>query len=361
MRPLTTEATTTGAAAGAEPRDGPVPAAEVPPLAIRHNPMEGAHALTLCCILHDERFFLPEFLRHYRRLGVTRFIMLDDRSTDGGFEFLARQPDVMLVGSALRYADQIAYGPRMQALVRETRAVRLWRDQMLDRFCDGQWAVVVDPDEFLALPEGDTLPGLAARLEETGVEAVWGCMIDMYPRAIGDILEAPAGAEFSLSEPWFFDARPHLRLRPGHETPRAVYPGSVARLLAQYRVMDQGGLDKRLRRRLTGYRYATHSMIHKTPLVRWRRGDHFLNCHLTDKPVGPRHLLPILHFKFTADLGRKIDFALESAAYNQGSRSYRLYAGLLAAMKARDGSFTDPVSRPFTGFEDLRRAGLALP
>ena len=42
---------------------------------------------------------------------------------------------------------------------------------------------------------------------------------------------------------------------------------------------------RRLRRRLSGYRYEPHQIIHKTPVVFWRPGDWFLNCHVTSKPV----------------------------------------------------------------------------
>ena len=129
---------------------------------------------------------LPAFLAHYRRLGVDRFIVLDDCSTDGTMAFLAAQPDVMVVESGIRYFAEVPYPPETLARIRETRAVRLWRDQMLDQFCTGQWAVVVDPDEFLALPAD--LPAFFASLAAEGAEAAWGVMVDMYPERVRDIL-----------------------------------------------------------------------------------------------------------------------------------------------------------------------------
>src|SRR5690606_19203103 len=81
----------------------------LPPLELRHNPMLGRHAMTMCCIARNESFFLDAFLAHYRALGVERFIVLDDRSTDGSLEFLAAEPDVMIVGSDLRYGEDIVY------------------------------------------------------------------------------------------------------------------------------------------------------------------------------------------------------------------------------------------------------------
>lgn len=328
------------------------------PLEIRSNPMLGTYAATVCAIVHDEMFFLPAFLEHYRRLGADRFVVLDDASTDGTVEYLAGEPDVMVVGSAIRYFEEVAYPPDVLARIRETRAVRLWRDQMLDQFCTGQWAVVVDPDEFLALPTG--LPAFFAALAAEGGEAAWGAMVDMYPERVGDILGQDA-ARFRLEDAWFFDARPHLdprQLRDTPPIPRTVYPGSVARLFATWDVLPQGGLGQRLRRRLSGYRYQGASMIHKTPVVFWKSGDWFLNCHVTSKPVAPR-VVPIMHFKFTADLGRKIEYALSTGGYNQGSRSYRLYASLIERMRDRDAAFLAPVSRRYRSPRDFAEAGIA--
>lgn len=335
------------------------PSAGQAPLEIRSNPMLGSYAATVCAIVHDEMFFLPAFLAYYRSLGADRFVILDDASTDGTAEYLAGQPDVMVVGSAIRYFEEIAYPPEMLARIRETRAVRLWRDQMLDQFCTGQWAVMVDPDEFLAVPE--SLPALFASLEAEGAEAAWGAMVDMYPERVRDILGASPDARFRLDDAWFFDARPHLDPRQGRETPpipRTVYPGSVARLFATWDVLPQGPLPVRLRRRLSGYRYQGASMIHKTPVVFWKAGDWCLNCHVTSKPVAPR-VVPIMHFKFTADLGRKIEYALATGGYNQGSRSYRLYATLIERMRARDAAFVARVSRRYRSPQDFADAGIA--
>ena len=79
----------------------------------------------------------------------------------------------MVVESAVRYFEEVDYAPAAKAKVRELRAVRLWRDQLMDQFCTGQWALDVDPDEFLAIP-GDDLPAFTRALEAEGAEAAWG-------------------------------------------------------------------------------------------------------------------------------------------------------------------------------------------
>ena len=66
-----------------------------------------------------------------------------------------------------------------------------------------------------------------------------------------------------------------------------------------------------------------------------------------------------MHFKFTADLGRKIEYALETGGYNQGSRSYRLYADADRADARADAVFVAG-SRGATGDpRDFADAGIA--
>ena len=342
------------------------PSAGQAPLVVRANPMLGSYAVTVCCIVHNEMYFLPAFLAYYRRLGVDRFVVLDDRSTDGTADYLAAQPDVMVVESAIRYFEEIPYAPAAKAQARELRAVRLWRDQLMDQFCAGQWALDVDPDEFLAIPDDD-LPAFTRGLEAEGAEAAWGVMVDMYPAKIADILggglhDRGEEARFRLEDGWYFDGRAHLDpAQPREEppVPRTVYPGSVARLFAEWKVLPQGKPLQQLKRRISGYRYEPHQIIHKTPIVRWKAGDWFLNCHVTSKPVSRTRVVPMMHFKFTADLGRKIEYALATGGYNQGSRSYRLYETLIARMREADASFLAPVSRRYTSARDFLDAGVA--
>ena len=69
-------------------------------------------------------------------------------------------------------------------------------------------------------------------------------------------------------------------------------------------------------------------------------------------------MVAILHFKFTADLGRKIEYALTSGGYNQGSRSYRLYATLIERMMQGGASFRAKASREYSSWKDLQDSGM---
>ena len=66
-----------------------------------------------------------------------------------------------------------------------------------------------------------------------------------------------------------------------------------------------------------------------------------------------------MHFKFTADLGRKIEYALSTGGYNQGSRSYRLYATLIERMRVRDARLRRRGLAALPGARDFVDAGIA--
>lgn len=303
-------------------------------LTIAGKTLPGPHGLTVCSVVHDEMYFLPEFLRHYRALGADRFLFLDDASGDGTADFLAAQPDCMVLRSSARYFDRIG----------GERAIYAWRKAMLDRFCDRQWAVVADADEFVVPPPGLNLPDVAASLQRRGASAVWGVMLDVYPRDIADLFRA---GPFRLDDAWFFDARRHMIARPGRKKPVTLYRGSRARLMGAAGLIPPGA--GRLKRALVQLGLGAHvkvNVIHKAPLVRWDAGHRFVGSHQIEPFPATADILPILHFKFTPDLGRKIDYALETGGYVDGSRQYDALAALIARMRARGSGFLGRRSQP---------------
>src|SRR5690349_14650304 len=86
----------------------------------------------------NEHLRLPAFLAHYRKLGVDRFFIVDDRSDDGSSEYLADQPGVHLYRPSNRY-DEASSGIE-------------WLNALLAQFGTGRWCVTVDIDELLAYP-----------------------------------------------------------------------------------------------------------------------------------------------------------------------------------------------------------------
>ena len=64
----------------------------------------GDEVLVVGC-LRNEMLRLPAFLEHYRRLGVSRFLLVDNGSDDGSRELLLAQPDVTVFHTDQSYAE----------------------------------------------------------------------------------------------------------------------------------------------------------------------------------------------------------------------------------------------------------------
>jgi len=328
-------------------------------LRIAGRDLRGAPGFTLSAIIRNELYFLPSFLDHYRALGVGRFILLDDRSDDGSVDYLAGQPDVMILNSQHRYGDRVEMPPELASKLSDNRMVYIWRALLLEMIGNGQWSIHVDADEFVRLPDGISFPDLAPRLEREGVEAAWGVMLDMYPRNVSNLRAASGAAHFDPRGAWYFDGEPHLRLRQGR-APTNLHPGCRARLANQYDVGFQGGMLARMKQRRFGLRIPRLNTLRKPVLLKWREGAFFESSHIVNLNASTRMLLPIQHFKFTGELRARTDAAIREGAHYAGSRDYVVMSALLEKMEADGGSFLYRHSTRATDFAAFARTGNAL-
>ena len=83
---------------------------------------------------HNDMRLMASFFRHYRAMGVTRFICLDDVSTDGTADFILDQPDAELFTSNVRYKD--------------AERGKIWREKLFAVFGRDRWYLNVDSDEY---------------------------------------------------------------------------------------------------------------------------------------------------------------------------------------------------------------------
>src|SRR3954454_6364922 len=120
------------------------------------------------CHVKDGHPYLPHFLRHYRSIGVKRFAIIDNGSTDGGKDYLLTQEDCDVYECPGDY--------------KASRSGMLWKNVVMARYQASNWIFSADVDE-LATYEGwpqVSLDEFASNCSQSGLSAVIAIMVDMY-------------------------------------------------------------------------------------------------------------------------------------------------------------------------------------
>lgn len=229
------------------------------------------------CFKNDHRF-LPAFYDHYRALGVVHFFLIDDGSDIPG-------PQAFSAPGIHWFQPRFGWYGTSKVL---------WMKALMQVYLrPGAWAITVDADEFVDLPEGvASFADLAVRLEERGADHADGLLIDMVP---GPGCR-PDQADFVTN----FD---HFLMRPGPVN--ADYADAVSWAFGA-RPDISWAVD--LRHHLLG----TLDSLRKIPFVRptremrFNQGFHDLTVHDDGKarwsappiPSSPE-ILPVRHYKLT--------------------------------------------------------------
>jgi hypothetical protein len=257
------------------------------------------HGDIVCiAILRNEMLRLPDFLRHYRSLGVDRFAIVDDNSNDGTLQFAMEQPDTVVY----RTRDSYAAG----------RYGAWWASWVAMREGLGHWCVIADADEHLVYDrcEDYPLPRLTSILAAAGRSSLCCLMVDMY--GTGSVKATmPCADKPLLAVSPHFDGAGYRLCR---EQPRLGLLGP----------RHHGG--PRSRQFSTSDDPFRHSLA-KTPLVLWNERTVLWTSHQVfpwrlnfGSPSGC-----LLHFKFLSDFAERAFEAVSSRRHWRESREYRRY------------------------------------
>lgn len=243
----------------------------------------GKDDILLFAAIRNEAARLPEFLAHYRRLGVQHFLIVDNDSDDGSAELLQKQPDLSLWRSRDSY--------------RSTRFGMDWVGALLLRHGHNHWCVTVDADELLIYPEWERngLSSLTAQLDRQGIDGMGALMLDLYPRGPLGQADAPEGASLAERLPWF-DAGPY-RSRIAEPKGNRIVQGGV-----RERVFFAADPDRA-------------PTLNKLPLIRWHWRYVYVNSthsllpgrlnDLYDGPGDSRLTGVLMHSKFLPEIVEK--------------------------------------------------------
>lgn len=260
--------------------------------------------ILLYSTLRNEKVRLPYFLRYYREMGVNRFLIVDNDSTDGSAEYLADQPDVSLWSTDRSY--------------KRARFGVDWLNWLQLRYAHGHWCLVVDPDEFLIYPFCDTRPlrALTDWLDASSIKSFSAMLLDMYPK--GRIDEQPylPGQNPLEIASWFDAGNYMMKKNPkfgnlwiqGGPRARVFFPEAPAKSPA----------------------------LNKIPLVKWnRRYAYVSSTHMLlprglnqvyDEWGGEKASGMLLHAKFLDTFSAKAEEELERKQHYAASMEYKAYA-----------------------------------
>jgi hypothetical protein len=295
-------------------------AQRIPMFRITASRALAATDLPLILVTRDSAHLLPAFLRHYRRLGVTRFIVLDDQSSDETRAILSGCPDVDLWGSSVRYG--------------EAKHGTYWRERLARIYGFGRWYVNVDTDEFLVYDgmERHELRDVCRWLATKRLRRLLAPMLDLYP-------PGPLGAAALTADrdPWdvatHFDATGYA-IEAGRRTTQ-VFGGPRLRI------------------------FAVRAQMVKFPILYWDRRTCFTRGDHAPFPY-VRNFGPIagalLHFKYFSDFRERVGAAVADNQHWHGAAEYRVYEERLRS--AGDLVMTGDVSRPYAGVDQLIALGL---
>ncbi len=319
--------------------------------------------LTLFSVMKDEMGFLPAWLAHHREIGFEQFLILDDFSGDGGFEYLCAQADVVVLrakdltfGSPVRYRDPTG-------ALRSERAGSYFKIALPQVHLPGAYVSYLDADEFLILPPGVSRVGeVVDRLRADAAPSVVASVVEFFP---GDVAALQGDLPQSLSGliaayPYFQD-EPLVELRAGTR-PEITGKSKTARLFKSFNVkpkaVRKGWHRIWMPSKAKKAQEFQKSARHKTPILLRDDANWLASTHWGNRPPSSEVLLTVAHFVFTAQFAEKIARAQAWGAHANGAAKYRYYAELLDRMQAKPDGFLDAASRRYEGPQQLVDCGL---
>jgi len=261
--------------------------------------VNAAEVAVIAC-LRNEIFMLPHFLQHYRAQGVTGFLIADNGSDDGSFEYLADQPDVALFAVDTDYSAS-HYGVS-------------WQQALMANFRVGRWSLVADADELAVIGPNadDSLPTVTARIDAEGANAARVFMLDMYPS--GPLSDADFTTAPPFEQAGFVDAQPFLRVS-GARGPYSNSPTWTSAL--RHRLMPGSRAEL-----FVAQKYA---LLKYQPWMRLSAGLHFVaNAQVA------RQELFFAHFKYNAAFHAKAQAEVARQQHFNNAEEYQKYLRLAA-------------------------------
>ena len=258
----------------------------------------GQDDMTCCVVLRNGHIRLPYFLDYYREQGITKFLIVENDSTDDSLAYLLQQNDVYVWSTKASY--------------RSANCGVAWVELLLRRYAVGRWVLGVDIDEVFYYPrcEERSILDLCKELDAEGKTAYKAIMLDMYGKKSIQESHYISGTDFLDTSP-YFDRRFYHEKRP-FDGPF----GNITNYWGGMRTRVFGGNND-------GY------LVNKLPLFKYLENDiicsglHWLRRPL-DKIASQRGAL--LHFKYFSSFQNYVEQELDRKEHALMDATYKQYS-----------------------------------
>lgn len=248
------------------------------------KPIHMDNNVIMISVVKNELYRSKKFLEHYRKMGVHQFVIIDNQSTDGTYDYLLSQKDVFLISALEKYT---------------TNRREAWINRVFSYFGFNRWYMVADIDELITYKgiEQHSIKDVLKFAETHQISRIRGMMLDMYPSEYDLCNEL----EDKYNQYVYFDSN--------------TYTYEKACELEIVR----GGFRKRC--------MGTNALLTKYPVFYFEEGDiegksHFLFPY--SKNWGDCYLA-IKHYKFLPSDFEKYRKIAKSGNYYNGSEQYKQY------------------------------------
>lgn len=181
------------------------------------------NSIILLGVFRDEDILLEYFIKYYKKIGITHFIMIDNGSQDGSFEYLLNiDANIMLFQTFDSYSDS-HFGTD-------------WINHLLKKYCKNHWCLVVDIDELVYI---DNINKLISNMKNENCHLCRFLLLDMYSKNNN---KYKRGDDF-LSHSNYFDKYNDTYLKYSRPYPRGT-PQATARCGSRWEIY--GGVRKRI-------------------------------------------------------------------------------------------------------------------
>lgn len=264
---------------------------KIKPVNINENNKKNVEPV-LICIEKDDIERVKILLNHYRNIGIKKFAIVDNCSTDGTIDFLKQQEDVDLFICETKYTT----------LNREA-----WVNRIIAYYGFDRWYLCVDSDELFVYEncEEININKYIEKLEKNKQTRNLSLLLDMYSK---DGLFSENKNDIQ-KEYCYFDYDTY-RLEKNYKF-EALRGGPRERLFKNYSMENK-----------------PQFLLNKYPLFKFEKGDvqgfsHFQFPYYKNYDIKCNSVL--LHYKFLYNDFKKYLERIELGNYASGSMEYKTY------------------------------------